>query len=50
MGFVVVNGFLLSQALLEYGQALIDIFYTKNYPRALIMCCAGTSSIALIWV
>jgi len=47
--FIVRNGFLLAMAALEFGQAAVDLWH-GNYPRAAIMACAGTSSIAFIWV
>ena len=42
--------FLIAQAVLEYGQMGVDVFLTKNWTRAVIMACAGTSSIALTWM
>lgn len=41
--------FLVAMAVLEYGQTIVDIF-GHNWPRAIIMAGAGTSSIAMIWV
>ena len=42
--------FLVAQAVLEYGQTIVDIGWTHNWPRAIIMAGAGTSSIAMIWI
>lgn len=39
--------FLVAQAILEFGQALVDLLATKQYARATIMICAGISSLAL---
>lgn len=47
--FLYGNAFLLAMAALEYSQAIGDLL-AGNYARALIMLCAGTSSIAFIWV
>lgn len=49
MQFILRNAFLLTMAALEYGQAGADLFH-ENYPRAIIMLAAGTSSLAFIWV
>lgn len=49
MQFVFANWFLLAMAALEYGQVAVDL-YGGNYPRAVIMLGAGTSSLAFIWV
>lgn len=49
LGWLFRNSFLAVMALLEYGQAAVDVVQ-GNYARALIMACAGTSSIAFAWV
>jgi hypothetical protein len=41
--------FLIAMALLEYGQAIADL-WAQNWPRAVIMTAAGSSSVALMWV
>lgn len=41
--------FLVLMALLEYGQTAVDIC-SRNWPRAIIMAGAGTSSLAMMWV
>jgi hypothetical protein len=49
MSFVIRNAYLLTMAALEAAQCVSDVA-GGNFPRAIIMACAATSSIALIWV
>lgn len=41
--------FLILMAILEYGQAIADCI-THDYPRAIVMAGAGTSSLAMMYM
>jgi hypothetical protein len=40
---------ILVQGIAEFGQAIVDATYTRNYPRAVMMVCAAVGSMMLVF-